>query len=258
MKSRGLVWDIENSAFTIDTWGVYQADAVYIREIPKVLTIAWQWVGENKVHVMGQDDFKGYKAGINNDKKLVEFAWNLLNEADYTVAHNGDRHDVQVLNARMLVYDLIPPEPHKQVDTRKIYNRLVGNKLGGNSLKNLSRQFGAAPKGSAGSYEDTWLGCIAGDKKSWKNMKTYNKADIPGLMEIYLKSRAWDKQSVPLNVLEHRPDSCPKCTGTNIHAGMKYRATNTNLYQYFRCMGCGSNIKKRLPEPSVEKPLFSN
>ena len=33
---------------------------------------------------------------------------------------------------------------------------------------------------------------------------------------------------------------------------MKYRATNTNLYQYFRCMGCGSNLKSRIAEPKLK------
>lgn len=252
MKSRGLVWDIENSAYTIDAWGTYQTDAIHIREYPQVLTVAWHWIGDNtrsgkpRIHVRGQDDFKSYNKGSLNDYELVKFTHELLSQADFEVAHNGDGHDVKIMTARMMLHGFVPPEPYRQVDTLKIYRRL--GQFGGNSLKNLSKRFGTEQKGSPGSYEDTWLGCEAGDKKAWKRMKDYNKKDIAPLLELYLISRPWDKQSVPMNILEQRPDACPKCGKESLIAGMKYATTKTGRYQYFRCKACGATVKARYKE----------
>lgn len=257
MKSRGLVWDIENSSFKVDTWGTYAADAIYIREYPKILTVAWHWIGDNrrngqpKVYSIGQDDFKGYKRGVNDDTEIVKFLWELLNEADYTVAHNGDNHDSKIAHARMVIHKLPPPSPYKQVDTKKMAKRI--GKFGSNTLKNLALQMGHSQKGDPGGY-DTWLGCEQGDPKAWKRMKKYNEMDIPPLLDLYLTLRPWDKQAVPLNVLENRLEQCPKCAEGKMYAGMKYASNKTGTqYQYFRCNRCGGMAKRRIPEDSYRK-----
>lgn len=243
---KGLVWDIETSPMIVYKWAVWDDGIIEMIEDKQVLSVAWQWVGEKKVHVKGQDDFKGYKPGVIDDKAIVTFIRDLLDQCDYEVAHNGDQFDVKVVNARMLVHGLTPPSPYKQIDTKKIAKRIGG--FTSNRLKDLAQSLSVAQKGDSGGFS-TWKGCLAGDKKAWKQLKKYNKQDIPPLMDLYMKFRPWDNSGVPLNVLNNRPDSCPKCGGTRINAGMKYRATSAQLYQYFRCMNCGGNIKRRLPEP---------
>jgi hypothetical protein len=254
LEVKGLIWDIENSSYIGDFWSLYDVTPHHIREYPKILTLAWCWydpskpMDKQKIHVVGQDDFKGWKAGVNDDTNIVKFGRELLSACDYAVAHNGDGHDVPIMNARIALLGLPDPDPYIQVDTKKMFKQV--GQFGSNRLKDLSKRFGVSQKGDPGGYS-TWLGFVAGDKKAIKRMKHYNKLDIPGLLELYLLARPRTKTNkVPLNVLLHRPDACPRCglEGTMV-AGMRYKATNTNLYQYFRCKECGGTAKARVPEP---------
>lgn len=245
MQPKGLVWDIETSPLIVYKWDIWSEGIIEMIEDKQILSVAWQWVGDKKVKVLGQDDFPDYKPGVINDKEIVKFIRNLLDECDYEVAHNGDQFDVKIVNSRMMVHELTPPAPYKQIDTKKIAKRVGG--FTSNRLKDLAQSLSVAQKGDSGGFA-TWKGCLAGDKKAWKQLKKYNKQDIPPLMDLYMKFRPWDKQGVPMNVHANRPDACPKCGGVKMMAGMKYRATNTNLYQYFRCRDCGGMARVRLPE----------
>lgn len=255
MKTRVLVYDIETSPLLCYTWDKWpQNGVIEVVQDWQILTVAWQWLGEKTVHVKGQDDFEDYVPGVNNDLNIVKLIHSLYEQADAVVAHNGDRFDQKKSQARMVIHGLTPPSPYKQIDTQKIAKRVGA--FTSNRLKDLAKDMDVAQKGDPGGFE-TWKGCLAGDPKAWRKMKRYNKQDIPPLMDLYLKFRPWDKQALQMNVLEGRPDACPKCLGTHINAGTKYRPTNSNLYQYFRCMDCGASIKRRMPEPNI-KPLYVN
>lgn len=245
LQSRGLVWDIETSPLITYSWGIWEANAIEVIEDKQILTVAWQWVGEKRVHVVGQNDYDSYRPGVNNDLQVVKKIRSLLDECDYAIAHNGDQFDVKIANARMMVHGLTPPSPYKQIDTKKIAKRVAG--FTSNRLKDLAKDLNVSQKGDPGGFA-TWKGCLAGDQKAWRTMKRYNKQDIPPLLDIYMKMRSWDTQAFPLNVAEGRPAACKYCGSNHINAGMKYRATNTNLYQYFRCMDCGGNLKSRIAE----------
>lgn len=253
--SKGLVFDIETSPLIAYTWGMYEESVIEVIEDYQILSIAWQWVGEKKVYVKGQDDFKGYKPGVNNDKELVKFIWTLLDECDYAVAHNGDQFDIKKVNTRMMIHGLTPPSPYKQLDTKKIAKRVGG--FTSNRLAHLAKDLDVNRKGDAGGFA-TWKGCLAGDPKAWKKMKQYNKQDIPPLMDLYLKFRAWDKSSFPVNAYEGRPSSCPKCGGENMIAGSKYSSSKSGLrYQFFRCRDCGGMAKGRLAENRLTEPRMA-
>lgn len=244
-SSRGLVWDIETSPLISYTWGIWQQDVIEVIEDYQILSVAWQWVDKKTVYVIGQDDFKDWKPGVNSDVNVVKKIWELLDECDYAVAHNGDQFDIKKVNTRMMVHGLTPPSPYKQLDTKKIAKRVAG--FTSNRLKHLANDLSVAQKGDPGGF-GTWKGCLAGDPKAWAKMKRYNKQDIPPLMDLYLKFRPWDKSAFPLNVATGRPESCPKCGGTKMNAGMKYHSTKTGAYQYFRCQSCGGMAKSRIPE----------
>lgn len=245
MNPRVLIYDIETSPIISYNWGIYEQNAIEVKEDWQILCFAYKWLGDKKTRVIAQNDFKGYKPGVNNDREVVKELWSLFNEADAVVAHNGDSFDQKKSQARMMIYGLVPPTPYKQIDTKKIAKKHAG--FTSNRLNDLGKYFNLGTKADTGGFS-TWKGCLAGEKKAWDRMKKYNKRDVELLEKLYLELRRWDTNGLNLNVIESRPESCPKCGGTHINAGMKYRATNTNLYQYFRCMDCGGNLKSRIPE----------
>lgn len=245
MKSRFLVYDIETSPLITYTWGIYEERAIEVIEDWQILCFAYKWLDEKKTHVVAQNDFKSYKKGENNDKDVVKALWDLFDEADAVIAHNGDRFDQKKTTARFMHYGMSPPSPYQSIDTKKVAKRYAG--FSSNKLDDLGKTLGLGHKAETGGF-GTWKGCMAGDKKAWDKMKRYNKRDVVLLEKLYLELRPWITNHPAINVLESRPNACPKCGGTKIYAGMKYRATNTNLYQYFRCMDCGGMIKRRIPE----------
>ena len=255
MNTRILAWDIETSPLICYTWQTYQTDVIEVIEDFQILTVAWQWVGEKKVHCVGQDDFKGYKPGVNDDTEVVKKIHELLCEADAEVAHHGDAFDVKKAQARMMIRGLEPPTPYRQIDTKKIAKRVGA--FTSNSLKNLANDLSVAQKGQSGGF-DTWKGCLSGDKKAWKQMKKYNKQDIPPLVDLYLRFRPWDKQAIPLNVMEGDFNGCPKCgLDEGFVLNYKYQHSKTgNMYQYLRCNACKASVKKRVPEDSYKKVEF--
>lgn len=249
-KPRVLLYDIETSPNIGLAFGIWEQNIPKVIKHWEVLCFGYKWLGEKKVHIVSQE-------GDKDDKKVVAKLVELFNQADVIIAHNGDSFDQKMVNTRILMHGLKPPMPYKTIDTKRVSKRYF--RFNSNSLDNLARDMGIGKKLEHEGIE-LWWGCMNGDKQCWKRMKNYNKQDVVLLEEYYNIVRPWISNHPALNVLAHRPASCPKCLGENINAGMKYRATNTNLYQYFRCMDCGGTMKERIPEKMAKelKPVYTN
>lgn len=260
-KTRTLLYDIETSYVITSEkrWGLWDERPIdrSIEQDWQILCFAYKWLDEKKVYVIGQDDFEDYVPGKLDDYNVVAELADLFDEADIVIAHNGNSFDQKKVQARMMIHGMQPPVPYKQIDTKLEVKRVAAHTS--NKLADLNKSLGIEQKLEAGGIR-TWDGCMAGDPKAWKKMKKYNKGDIVALEELYLIERPWMKTHPAINSLEARPNACPKCGGTTMHAGMKYTATNSNRYQYFRCLDCGGNVKSRLPEykQATERMLYVN
>lgn len=252
---RVLFYDIENIGILGWTFGpVYEAQILHIEHYPHLLTVAWKWLDEPKAHVLGLDDFQTYQEDGCNDLELVKHVHELFNQADVVIAHNGNSFDQKMMGARFLYHRLGPPTPFKQLDTKVLAKRYA--RLTSNSLDNIGDFMGTGRKLKHGDFEEFWLGAHSGDVKQLKLMKKYNKIDVKRLEQWYLELRPYIENHPSIAVHEGRPNACRNCGGTKIYAGMKYRATNQNLYQYFRCQSCGANLKSSMPEPKDERMKY--
>jgi hypothetical protein len=246
-KPKVLIYDIETSPIIGFTWGIWQTDVIKVKEDWQILSVAWKWLGEKGVHVLGQDDFPDYQPGVNNDKSIVEFIHGLFDTADIVIAHNGDSFDQKKCQARMIIHNMAPPSPYKQLDTKKIakrYAAFTSNKLG-----DLAKGFNVSLKGSPGGFE-TWLGCLDGDPKSWARMKRYNKQDIPPLEDIYKKLLPWITNHPAMNVLNGKPESCPKCGGGPLHSRGLTAPTKTGRRNRYQCTSCWGWCQSRTLQPA--------
>ncbi len=233
---RTLIWDIETSPILGYTWGIWQQNVINVKDDWQILTVAWKWLGDKKVHCLGQDDMPGYKPGANNDLEIVKVIHKLLDEADIAISHNGKSFDERKAQARMMIHKMSPPSPFKSIDTlqaAKRYGAFTSNKL-----KYLASDLKVSQKGDPGGFE-TWLGCMAGDKKAWKKMKKYNLQDIPPLEEIYIQLRPWITNHPNMARIADRPDACPKCGVEGKMQSRGTRVTNVCKYRRFQCTSCG-------------------
>jgi hypothetical protein len=255
--TKTLLYDIETSPSLGYVWGKWQQDVIQFKEEWYILCFAYKWLDEKKTHVVALPDFKRYKKDPTNDYDVVQKLHDLFSEADIVIAHNGNSFDQKKSQARMLYHEMIPPVPYQQIDTKLVARRSFN--FNSNKLDDLGEMLKVGKKLETGGFA-TWLGCMNGDKKAWEKMKKYNKQDVILLEKIYLKLRPWDRGHPALNVMDNRPEACPKCAGTNMNAGMKYHSTKTGSYQYFRCQDCGGMAKSRIPEykQAFEKVKYVN
>lgn len=250
MKARTLLYDIETTYIITKEkrWGLWD-DRPIQRDIVQdwyILCFAYKWLDSKKVHIVAQTDFPmDYRKDRTNDRRVVERLAELFTEADIVIAHNGNSFDQKKVQARMQIHHMQPPMPYAQIDTKLEMKKVASHTS--NKLADLNKSLSIEHKLEAGGMK-TWDGCMAGDKKSWRQMKKYNKGDIVALEQLYLEVRPWMKNHPAINVLEERPNACRNCGGTNITAGTKYAATPTNRYQFHRCQDCGHPMRVRLPE----------
>src|SRR5262245_19646914 len=91
-----LLFDIETAPWR----GYYydQSQPYCILETDReshMLSFAWKWLHEKKIHCLALPDFKGYKPFSENDKPLVAKLHELICKADVVVGHNGDSFDLK-------------------------------------------------------------------------------------------------------------------------------------------------------------------
>lgn len=190
-------------------------------------------------------DFPLYKSEPTNDYEVALKWAEIASQSDILIGHNSRSFDDKVMMSRLMVHNIPPPEPWANVDTKNAVKRVA--KFDSHKLDDLGESLGIGRKKQTGGIE-LWWACMQGDKKAQKKMVKYCEQDVNLTEKLYLKERPYMANHPALNVLSNKPKSCPKCGSTRIYAGMKYRATNTNLYQYFRCNDCGGNVRNRIPE----------
>lgn len=253
-KSRVLVYDIETSPNLAYVWGKYDQNVISFKEEWFMLSFGYKWLGETKTHVVALDDFDLYRTDQHNDFGVVQALWKLFDEADIVIAHNGDKFDQRKANARFMYWNFKPPQPYKSIDTLKIAHKYFA--FNSAKLGDLGEYLDLGGKADTGGFS-TWLGCMKGDSAAWAQMKKYNKQDVVLLEKVYLKLRPWADNHPAMNLLEDRPDACPKCGGTDLQSKGVTR-TKTQTYRRYRCYSCSGYCSARVAEKTTKKVELVN
>lgn len=246
---RLLFIDIETMAELIWSWQLYDTSAIAVERHGHLLCFAWKWQGE-KTKVLGQDDFKGYKAGSVDDKALCRELWLLLDACDIVVGHNASSFDIKKINYRFMVNGMTPPSPYKLVDTKTGVKRVA--KFASHKLDALGEETGIGRKMEHEGWP-LWYGCYQNEKKSWKKMKAYNIQDVDLLEKWYDKLLPWISNH-PNVSMYNQLSCCAKCGSRQLqHRG--YSANQRN--RIFVCKRCGG--WGRYPvDPEMDKAFKPN
>jgi hypothetical protein len=199
-----------------------------------LLSFSYKVLGESKTYVYGLPDFPGYEKDKRNDKALTQKLWDMANEADILIAHNGDQFDIKMMNVRFLHHKMEPPSPYQTIDTKKIAKGAF--RFTSNKLDELARFLGIGHK-TPHTGMQLWHDCDDGDMKAWALMKKYNRNDVILLEEVYLALRPWSKNHVNVNGWND-PDFCKVCGGSLWRVGTRYLTGGRQKVQY-RCKSCG-------------------
>lgn len=229
-KVKVLFYDVETSPIEGGVWQGYDARLLYTTRYRELLSIAWKWEGSDKVYF---DSRKGEAT----DKRLTQAALRLLDEADLSVAHNGNQFDKKIIKTRGAVHKLKPCKILTTVDTYLASRSYFG--FTSNSLKDLCEQLDIGKKTPHHGI-NLWRGCMDNDPAAWRLMERYNKNDVVLLEGLYQRLRPWvenhPNMARMLDPTRKLEAVCTSCEGTNTKRN-GYRGNMRRL----ECKDCGKH-----------------
>lgn len=225
-----LLVDLETSPLICYTWGTFEQNALKVIKEWKILCFAWKWLGDKKTNIVSLNEYG------EDEAKLVGVLWELFNQAEVIIAHNGDHFDIKKSNAKFIEHGLTPPSTYKTIDTLKIARQKF--KFTSNRLDSLGEHLGLGRKIQTGGFE-LWDKCMQGDQKAWRKMESYCKQDVRLLEKVYLKLRPWCTNHPNMNIYNGTTHACPNCGSSKVQK-RGYAYTRVNKYQRWQCLNCGS------------------
>jgi hypothetical protein len=226
--------DIETTPIKGYVWGMYEENVLEVVEDSIILSAAIHEIGGD-TRIYALPNYKGYKKGSLDDKKLVKDLWDELNRADVIIGHNLDQFDLKKLNARFAFHRMGPPAPYKTIDTKKVAKKYF--RFDSNKLDHLARYLGIGRKLPTRG-KDTWLECMEGDKAAWKEMAEYNIHDVMLDNDVYEVLSPWISKTQEKTTLIGDDMICTR-VGCGSKRLQKRGTQKGGKQQRYQCVDCG-------------------
>lgn len=186
MGYRRLFFDIETSYCIGWFWNPsYETSISYDQVITQaaIICICYKWEGSSKVNYLTWD--KG------DDKAMMAKFYDIINEADEVVAHNGDKFDIRWIRTRFLLAGYKGMPEIKSIDTLKISRSKF--KFPSNRLDAIGKYLGFGGKYDTGGI-DLWHDVIRKNSRvAMRKMVDYCKRDVELLEKVFLKLEGFSK-----------------------------------------------------------------
>lgn len=235
-----LILDIETSSAIVGAfsrWNINIAQSQVFQEV-MMLGLVAKWFGSNEYIEIYPSDFSRWSTD-EEQRSILNRIWLLLDQADFVIAHNGDKFDVPLLNAQFVKHGFSRPSPYKRIDTLKIAKKYF--KFPSNALDSLGEFLGLGRKKSHSGYE-LWRECMSGNVDKFREMIDYNVQDVKLLEDVYMTLRSWDS-SHP-NLAFHCDDQtgsrCGVCGSNNLDDTGKFAYTGVSQFPLYKCNDCNS------------------
>lgn len=226
-----LLWDIETAPLVVTSWALFKPYLSHenILEGTTLISAAWKEYGKGAVHTASIKP-----SSPRDDKALARKLRDALAKADVLVAHNGDRFDLKILNARLVYYGLDPLPPIRTIDTLKVARKLF--RFDSNRLDYLGDFLGVGRK--LHTDYGLWLKILLkADRKALAQMVTYNQQDVKLLEKVYKKLRPYMTDHPNHRLCDG--EVCPICgTGGSLQK-RGFRLTRLSRSQVYQCQECG-------------------
>jgi len=246
-----LTYDIETAPKLANVWDIWNQNIPIsmIMEDGYILSWAAKWLGSDEIlsNSLIEHDNK-----IENEGKMIEELYDLMEEADVLVGYNSDKFDRKHVNTAFLKAGLTPPSTSKSIDLFKVVKSNF--KFTSNKLDFVLGKLGIKQKMNHRGF-DLWKGCMEGDMECWAEMVEYNEQDVEVTELLYKKLLPWIKnhpcRSMYTDTIDIKP-SCNNCGSTNvIKKGIE--VLKFTSYQRYKCTSCGNNMRGKELQNSPEK-----
>ena len=182
IDSRVMVYDIETSRVKADVWwtGKQYINHKQLRNEPKIISIAWKWVGKDEVSFLTWDK-------KHCDKKMVKEFLKSYNKASMVIGQNNNSFDNKWVSTRAAKHQLFIDRYVKSFDIYRMAKRYF--RLPSFSMAYMAKYFGLTLKQSHEGLH-MWDMIEYGNKEEQKEyldkMVEYNKGDIVTTEELYM------------------------------------------------------------------------
>jgi uncharacterized protein YprB with RNaseH-like and TPR domain len=182
VDSKVMVYDIETSRIPATVWntGKQYISHTQLRGETTIISIAWKWVGKDRVHHLTWD---------NNhcDKEMMFKFLKHYNSASLVIGQNNNSFDNKLINTRAAKHKLFVDRYVKSFDIYRMAKRYF--RLPSYSMAYMAKYFGLTLKQSHEGIH-MWEMIEYGTKKEQKEylgkMVDYNKGDIVTTEELYM------------------------------------------------------------------------
>jgi uncharacterized protein YprB with RNaseH-like and TPR domain len=177
-----MVYDIETSRMEFTGWwtGKQYVNHKQIRTEPRIISIAWKWVGEDEVKHLTWDK-------NHCDKDMMVNFLKEYNKASMVIGQNNNSFDNKWINTRSAKHKLRVDRYVKSFDIYRMAKRYV--RLTSYSMAFMAKYFGLTLKQSHEGihmWDMIEYGSKDEQKEYLQKMIDYNKGDIVTTEELYM------------------------------------------------------------------------
>jgi uncharacterized protein YprB with RNaseH-like and TPR domain len=209
-----MIYDIETSQIVAKVFwtGKQYVGFDKLKTEPKIISISWKWLGEDKVHYLTWDK-------DHSDKQMLVDFLPEYNKADMVIGVNNDNFDNRWINARAAKYRLQVNTMIRSFDIQKEFKRLF--RIPSYSMKYAAKFFGLDQQKQQHEGIIMWDmiedGTPDQQKEYLKKMVDYNIQDILTTEDLYLSLRQYMGHKMHLGVFDDKAKyTCPNCGGNHI------------------------------------------
>ena len=231
-SSKILIYDIETGRIPAMVWwsGKQYVNHQQLTEEPKIITIAYKWLGSDEVYHLTWDD-------NHSDKKMLENFLKIYNKADMVIGQNNDRFDNRWVNARAMKYDLEINIFVRSFDIMKEIKRLF--RLPSYSMGYITKFLGVETKlehEGIKMWDKIQFGTKEEQREYLQKMVEYNRQDIVATEDMYLTLRKYMGHRVHFGVFNGEDKyTCPNCGSSNVKLERKTVTPAGTVQRIMKC-----------------------
>ena len=235
-----MIYDIETSRALVKTWwsGKQWVGAHQIVREPKIISIAWKWLGTDEVQWLTWN-------ADHCDKSMLESFLREYNMADMIIGQNNNKFDNRWINARALKYGFDVNTLIKSLDLMKEAKNFA--RLPGYSMSYMTDYMGVDKKMTHEGivmWDMIEDGTPEQQKEYLDKMVQYNVQDIVATEAMYYALRKYIRPVTHVGKLIGGDSyDCPHCGSSHI---VPKRITYTKagtLQHIMHCSSCGGEYK---------------
>lgn len=188
-KAKILVLDIETKYMLMEGWGLFNQNfsVDQIAEDWSILSYSAKWYDSDEVMYSDVTE--------KTEDDLLQELHDLLDEADFVIAHNGRRFDLKKIRARMVTRGFKPYSPVRVIDTLEIAKTEFA--FTSNKLLYLTRLLCRKHQKSSHAKfagHSLWKEFVKGNPEAIQEMREYNIIDVVSLQELYDIIAPWSSK----------------------------------------------------------------